>query len=115
MNWQRDMHLTTEQIEFVKCAGGSVKITSHVSGAMYNYLIQTTSRGKGLIVKHIENNNQHYVGYLPFNGHGMARDGLVHTQASEYGTNHEIFRAFAWAWANKHTDNFESKCLLTNI
>jgi hypothetical protein len=69
MNWQRDMHLTTEQIEFVKCAGGSVKITSHVSGATYNYLIQTTSRGKGLIVKHIENNNQHYVGYLPFNGH----------------------------------------------
>lgn len=114
MKWTKDSHLTDEQIEFLKCAGGAVRLTSYITGNTYAFTISLTSRNKGLIVKHLDNEFQHYVGYIPFNGHGMGRDQIVHTQASVYPKDHPIFQAFRWAWANKETDKFASKCLLTN-
>lgn len=115
MKWQRNMHLTDDQIEFIKIGGGAIKVTSLKTGISYGYTITRVSSGKGLVVRLIDGRSTKYVGYIPFNNQRIASDSFINTSASEFGIKHEVFKTFLWVWTNKHSDSFSTQCLLTNV
>ena len=114
MKWIKDTHLTDDQLRFLECAGGNIKVTSLATGTTHRFSLRPANVGRGMIVRILEGNNSRYVGWIPFKQNGTAGNSFIHTAASEFPLRHEIFQTFLWVWINRNSDTFASKCLLTN-